>query len=483
MSQILFNLVKDVGSSKAAGQQVYKAIASTAALDRDREVLVPPGCQIDNFLKNPVMLFIHQQRQVPVGKVISIDVTQEEVSFQFVFAETDVAKEVKSLYDGGFMSAFSVGFYPKTYMYIEDQTPKQMELTLQSGAKYNLDLTKYPEQPRAVISDWELLEISPVPVPSNPEALLVRSMETAIRKSIETNPLGESLVRAKLNKSMQEVMSVVKSFIKDTEEFVLTGTVPSTDCKVDKDSEWDRMKAQASLAKRASSDGSGAKDTLDWAKYAEGFAWVNPEKAQELISYKLAHHYVDSEGAVVANFRAVCDAMAKLLGENHGGISSDDDLKEVYAHLAKHYADAEVAAPEFKLDYTADQLTKISKGEPTEEAAQEETPPDTGATEEDSKSVVIDAKNLLAPIIDSIKVLSETIAEGNEALSLRMGILLDTMEEVSIRVSKQNSEGDTSDEGSSEEDDKSTEDLAGEGVLLEEFKQATDLLKSFSVSK
>ena len=483
MSQQLLMQIKDAGaaSQTSNGQKVFSAVASTAALDRDKEVLIPQGVQISNFMKNPVMLFIHQQRQVPVGKVTDIRIDKGSVEFDFVFADTAVAKEVQGLYENGFMSAFSVGFYPKSYIWIEEETPKQMQLTLQSGVKYDLDLTAYKEQPRAVITDWELLEISPVPIPSNPEALLMREFEGAIQKTVAAHPASGDFARMKLSKGMDSVMSVVKSFLKEAEEFKLTGTVPSHSTAVDKDGSWDRLKAIASVAKKASSNGSGAKDTLDFAAYAQAFGWVNPEKTTELISYKHAHHSINAEGELVASLLAVRECMSKLLSDSHGGINVDTDLKEVYDHLAKHYADAGVVAPEFKLDYTPEQIERISKGQLPEEEAPtgEETEEKTDNTNDTAPKATSEE---LAEISKSIKVLAEAVAEVGESLSVRMGILLTTLEEVSDKVGSSAVSKTDEDVGAPVvEEGKTSEDDKGNAVeMLEEFAQAAEVLKSFS---
>jgi len=44
---------------KSVKDGVYTAVASSDALDRDKEVLIPLGAVLDNFMKNPVMLYIH----------------------------------------------------------------------------------------------------------------------------------------------------------------------------------------------------------------------------------------------------------------------------------------------------------------------------------------------------------------------------------------------------------------------------------------
>jgi len=463
MSQFLIQVVKDKSTPAGDEPKVYKAIASTDAIDRDHEILIPKGIQLENFLKNPVMLFIHNSRQIPVGKVTNIDVSDEAVTFEFVFAETDVAQDIRKQYDDGFMSAFSVGFYPKHYLWINEDTPEKIELTTKNGSKWLLDLTRYKERPRTIIIDWELLEISPVPIPSNPEALLIRSLEQAISKNMSGHPFGAKLIHDRFDPVVNSILKTVKDFIKSTEDYEVSGAIPIHECPVDKESAWDRIKALGTLAKRASSDGSGAKNTLDWGKYAEGFGWVNPEKAQELISYKLPHHFVNSEGELVVNLNAVRDSMSKLLSEGRGGIfKTDSDVKQVYEHLVKHYIDAGEEFPEFKLDFTDEELKSISSGDFNQSPK---------AVEVTSKQENVDSLN---EVRTAIKELSNLVLEGNEALSLRMSILLDTLDEVSQNVQKQQVVTTLEETTLSEVDPKEEMSL--------DLKQVSDLLQAFTVA-
>ena len=75
---------------------------------------------------------------------------------------------------------------------------------------------------------------------------------------------------------------------------------------------WDKNRAIRSLRKWASSDGSGDKDKINWAKYRQGFAWYDPDHADDFGGYKLPHHEViDGELCVV--WRGVAAAMAAIM--------------------------------------------------------------------------------------------------------------------------------------------------------------------------
>jgi HK97 family phage major capsid protein len=72
------------------------------------------------------------------------------------FADTPFAKEIKSLYDGGFMTSFSIGFVPTEHRIIDDEETKE---------------------PTLVWTKWNLLEVSAVPIPSNSFAQIIHSAE------------------------------------------------------------------------------------------------------------------------------------------------------------------------------------------------------------------------------------------------------------------------------------------------------------------
>jgi flagellar motility protein MotE (MotC chaperone) len=108
---------------------------------------------------------------------------------------------------------------------------------------------------------------------------------------------------------------------------------------------WDADAAEIRLRKWASSDGSGAKETIDWAKYREGFAWFDENDPENFGAYKLPHHdIVNGRFSVV--WRGVVAAMAALKGARGGVDIPAGDREAVYNHLRRHYEEFEREAPE-----------------------------------------------------------------------------------------------------------------------------------------
>jgi uncharacterized protein len=137
-------------------ERTVTAVISTGAIDRDKEVLVPKGADLENFRKNPVVLWAHDHSIPAIGKALHITVKGKKIIAKVKFATTPFADEIFSLFKDGILNAFSVGFMPTKS---HSPTPK--------------DILKNPELVDAyrIFDNWELLEFSPVNVPANPEAL------------------------------------------------------------------------------------------------------------------------------------------------------------------------------------------------------------------------------------------------------------------------------------------------------------------------
>lgn len=127
-------------------------VLSTATPDRSNDVVSQDGWRLDNYRKNPVMLWAHDYSQLPVGKPGLVGVENGKlVAMGVKFPERDLYEHgwtVGEMYREGFLHAVSVGFAPVKYNWNQEPGRNGMD---------------FHEQ--------ELLEFSAVPVPANPEAL------------------------------------------------------------------------------------------------------------------------------------------------------------------------------------------------------------------------------------------------------------------------------------------------------------------------
>lgn len=137
-------------------------VMSTPEVDRHGEVIDQRGWDFGPFLKNPVVLWGHDQSIPAVGKVVSIETVNgnTEGVVKFAVKENPQAKILFDLYAEGFMAAVSVGFMNLKWMYDE-----------------MLDVVTLLEN--------QLFELSLVNVPANASAL-----SKAIEKGIDVSKLG-----------------------------------------------------------------------------------------------------------------------------------------------------------------------------------------------------------------------------------------------------------------------------------------------------
>jgi len=123
---------------------------STGAVDRDGDIIDPKGWETDTFMSNPIVLFAHDYKSLPVAKALSLTKTDTSLIAVAEFPKKGVYPFADTVYDmvkGGFLNATSVGFKPLEYEPME----KGYRHTKQT-----------------------LLEFSIVPVPANHEALVMQ---------------------------------------------------------------------------------------------------------------------------------------------------------------------------------------------------------------------------------------------------------------------------------------------------------------------
>ncbi|GIW70330.1 MAG: hypothetical protein KatS3mg101_1077 [Patescibacteria group bacterium] len=272
----------------------FEVIISTADIDRQGESIDQNGWDLSFYKLNPVVLWAHDYYSLPIGITTDIKIEDGKLIAKGIFAPAEAnpfAQQVRRLYDLKIVRATSVGFIP-----------------LETDGK--------------IIKKAELLEFSFVPVPANPFAL---SLSKAQELGLDLPMLATKGMQFKIES---------KTAI-DYEE------TP----KAPEDREWDGERAEISIRKWASSDGSGEPDTIDWEKYRRGFAWYDAENKETFGAYKLPHHEViDNELQVV--WRGVAAAMAALMGSRGGVDIPEDEWDAVYNHLAKHYVQFDKEPPE-----------------------------------------------------------------------------------------------------------------------------------------
>ena len=144
---------------KAQEEELYEFIASTASVDRQGDSIDQSGWELDNYLKNPVILFAHNYSELPIAKAVEVVNAGSSLIIKIQFASEEAnpkAQQIKKLVDEGILNTTSVGFIQK-------------------------------ERNGNIITRAELLEVSIVPVPANQDALRLayKGLDADIVKDIE----------------------------------------------------------------------------------------------------------------------------------------------------------------------------------------------------------------------------------------------------------------------------------------------------------
>lgn len=139
-------------------ERTIEFVASTETVDRYGDVIRVAGWDTRAYEQNPVFLWAHESDKPPIGKCVGIekDVESGELVQKIQFADRDTypfADTAFKLYKGGFLNAVSVGFMAK------EVKPRYEES--EDG----------PEFVGYEFVEQELMELSAVPVPANPDAL------------------------------------------------------------------------------------------------------------------------------------------------------------------------------------------------------------------------------------------------------------------------------------------------------------------------
>jgi hypothetical protein len=188
----------EVGSAKE-GPPVLDFISSTATLDRYHEIIEPAGWRLDSYRRNPVFQNAHNYGDIlfTLGKALITEVrtvpreapnslsspgsqpsTCLYQRIQFATDVNPIARIAYGLYKGRFLNAVSVGFVP-----------------LRWDEPDGTNGTNGRACPRRRYLEQELLEVSAVAIPANPDALALGLKSGAVTKAdlVDTLDLLRSL--------------------------------------------------------------------------------------------------------------------------------------------------------------------------------------------------------------------------------------------------------------------------------------------------
>ena len=149
---------------------ITTVIASTPTSDRYGDVVSAPW-QLERFRANPVVVWAHDYSTPPIGKAVSVEMDGPDLVAKIQWDDSPsnpLGQTVAHQFRSGFLNAVSVGFQPGK--------------SIRRNA-LDEDHPHYSERGN-LYRDSELLEISAVPIPANPDALAKRSLSPFLAKHI-----------------------------------------------------------------------------------------------------------------------------------------------------------------------------------------------------------------------------------------------------------------------------------------------------------
>jgi len=160
-------------------ERTVRFVASDETVDRYGDVIMADGWQLDQFARNPIFLWMHSHA-APIGTVPEIKVWGQRLLARVKFAAPGVSELAVSLWalvKAQVLRAVSVGF---TVNSEKDFEPIRDDNDRVTGFRYLRQ---------------ELLELSLVSVPANPNALaLARSLKLSEPLIATALPLDASVI-------------------------------------------------------------------------------------------------------------------------------------------------------------------------------------------------------------------------------------------------------------------------------------------------
>lgn len=269
---------------------------------------------IDSFRQNGVIRLEHE---VSVGKVIDAGITSRGLTIKGKISNTSVGRDAKVLLKDGVLKRLSIGQYITSKRWLdspdevkavwdrEGYKPSEDDLMkagggvrlIESANPVETSLVFNPMQRLATITsvktDGQHIGLSFADHSDSALASLEEYSERAEAVFAKRAESGRTLGPERIASFKRLSDRLLRLLEASTEKPVDTKTAEPPDASADTDLDtkgavpfvaapvvdkaWDAAGARKRLKAWASSDGSGDKDKIDWAKYAKGFAYVRSE--------------------------------------------------------------------------------------------------------------------------------------------------------------------------------------------------------------
>jgi len=350
-------------------------ILTSKTVDRDSEVILPDGGDVEEFKTNPVFLWAHDIWSPSIGKVLTktMNINHLRMSADVQFDLDDpFAALIFNKYAKGHLNAGSIRFRPT-------QVSPDPVMKGQKGV---------------TIEKWKLLEFSAVPVPANPQAL------AQIQKGFEeiddhrVKEWGKQLSEMEPSNAAKEIteenLNLVDLYIK------MINTGKGDDAPEQKQG---RLTRDEPIPFQATFDANG--NEVSQTSSSNPTADIKYVQVEE-DTFKLTDHVMDQiEASVLAGIQK---AMNPLLMDEFKYVDKDGEPQWVLLANAMINLFHNKTLPDYQKKYVYDHLAANYKKFDRKPPAFEEQPdpqpdPDPNPPEEN----IVISNESIEKIIDSVK--------------------------------------------------------------------------------
>lgn len=315
-----------------AGRKL-RFVFSDGTIDRAGDSIDPEGWEVDDYMSNPVALWAHDSYSPPIGRASNVGATGGKLIGDIEFMDAEISPFADSIFrmvKAGYVKAVSVGFIPIEWSFAKEK-----------DRPFGINFNKQ-----------ELIEISVVPIPCNPNAL-----QEAKAAGIDTGPLREWA--AKLMDEGGHHILIPRNLLEETfrqaktprslrQKYLSKAETPewkvgaARDLPIDEADSWDGAAAAKRMLDAAGFDG----DSPDAAQAARGFLVHDAANPALRGSYKLP--FSDVVGGALKAVKAGISAAKGRLDQTDAPAAVLDDAKAVIDSYEKRMNDKAIAPPELK---------------------------------------------------------------------------------------------------------------------------------------
>lgn len=292
-------------------------VISTPGTKRDGNIVDQAGWHLENYRKNPVVLWAHNQQMPPIGQCPEIglqsirDLGGKCLVGSCLFEPDERSQMIRGQYQRGTLNATSVGWLPIAYDIMRDEDGywtgfhfKEMDMLEYScvpvpadpqALKRALSAGNIPKEYADLFTLNRLFDKDP----ENPEDIFWLGLPN--RGEIETKTYSISKTDLDvLDKTESEVRVAAPKEIpdgggesvtvRDAIDYDEHGEVET----VDDSYTWSMSKARERLAKHATNE-----NGINWRKYRKGYVYVDPKNRESVDGYMGLHHDVVDDSLVL----------------------------------------------------------------------------------------------------------------------------------------------------------------------------------------